>query len=54
MTVEYTKSDVGYRHVRLTTCPFCGKAFKENAGQARVAHLSKCPEAAEAREVRYE
>jgi len=54
MTVEYTRSECGYEHVRLTTCPFCGKVFEKNAGRGRVLHLADCPEADDAREVRYE
>ena len=54
MTVEYNRSEGGYEGVRLTTCPFCGKEFKKYAGRSRVLHLADCPEAAEAREVRYD
>jgi len=54
MAVEYTRSECGYEHVRLTTCPFCGKAFKKYAGLSRALHLADCPEADDAREVRYE
>jgi len=54
MAVEYTRSEGGYEGVRLTTCPFCGTEFAKHAGQTRVAHLAQCPEADDAREVRYE